>query len=261
MTLQKMREELRRKYERLRKEEERLKTMLKYYEPIESKPLHSEVKRKFLVRCKHCGEVMELKYAPSHARDVHGISLEGRKTEDDFIILGWKSSSNPKTERELTEEDRGKLRRLCQLQDQYLEKIPKTIRDTDYSTSLGVALECNMDVLREVACRIGYGMEPHAPYISEKIDCVINYLERARILEEKGNPTGEVDTGKAEHWIELLEEVIFAPGLDRTERARRSLNLFYETAEHLKLGEFTKFVRRWRELTASLAEPLTARQF
>ena len=77
--------------------------------------------------------------------------------------------------------------------------------------------------------------------------------------ESRSNPALEVvDKSKAEYWIELLEEVIFTPGLDRTERARRSLNLFYEAAENLGYTEFAKFVRRWRELTASIAEPLTS---
>lgn len=86
---------------------------------------------------------------------------------------------------DLTEEDRKKLRELCDLQDKFLEKIPKTIRDTDFSTALGVALECTMDVLREVACRIGHGGYAHAPYIMEKYECVEKYLERAGMLEEE----------------------------------------------------------------------------
>ena len=77
--------------------------------------------------------------------------------------------------------------------------------------------------------------------------------------ESRSNPALEVvDKSKAEYWIELLEEVIFTPGLDRTERARRSLNLFYEAAENLGYSEFAKFVRRWRELTAPLGESLTS---
>ena len=86
---------------------------------------------------------------------------------------------------DITEGDRNKLRMLCELQEKYLEKIPKTIRDTDFSTSVGVALQCNMDILREVACRLGHGFYPHAPYIMEKHECVKNYLERAGIIREK----------------------------------------------------------------------------
>jgi len=86
---------------------------------------------------------------------------------------------------ELTEEDKAKLRRLCELQDKHLEKIPKTIRDTDWSTLIGVALECNMDVLREVACRLGHGYVPDGAYIGEKMDCVEEYLKRANVIVEK----------------------------------------------------------------------------
>ena len=72
--------------------------------------------------------------------------------------------------------------------------------------------------------------------------------------ESRSNPEEVVDKSKAEYWIELQEEVIFTPGLERAERAGRSLNLFYEAAENLGYMEFSKFVRRWRELTASLGE-------
>jgi len=58
---------------------------------------------------------------------------------------------------------------------------------------------------------------------------------------------------KAEYWIELMEKVIFEPGLSRVERARRSLNLIYQSVEYLELPEFTKWVKRWRELTAPFA--------
>jgi len=82
-SLNEMRRELHEKFERLRREgeEERKRTG----------------EERFLVKCKHCGEIMQLGYAPSHIRDVHGMSIKGRKTEDDFIILGWKviRSSNP----------------------------------------------------------------------------------------------------------------------------------------------------------------------
>lgn len=83
---------------------------------------------------------------------------------------------------DITEGDKAKLRTLCELQDKHLERIPKTIRDTDFSTALGVALECNMDVLREVACRIGYGGYAHAPYIAEKMNCVEKWLKEDEIL-------------------------------------------------------------------------------
>ena len=86
---------------------------------------------------------------------------------------------------ELTDEDKARLRKLCELQDKYLEKIPKRIRDTDFSTLIGVALECNMDVLREVACRLGYETPPSGAYIGEKMECVEEYLKRAKILIEK----------------------------------------------------------------------------
>jgi len=72
----------------------------RYYEPLPSKPLMPEVKRNFLVQCKHCGEIMPLQYAPAHVRDVHDISLVGRTTEDDFIIIGWRvgeMSTEPQT--------------------------------------------------------------------------------------------------------------------------------------------------------------------
>lgn len=83
---------------------------------------------------------------------------------------------------DITEEDKAKLRTLCELQDKHLEKIPKTIRETDFSAALGVALECNMDVLREVACRIGYGGYAHSPYVAEKMNCVEKWLKEAEIL-------------------------------------------------------------------------------
>jgi len=83
---------------------------------------------------------------------------------------------------DITKEDRAKLKKLCELQEKHLEDIPKTIRDTDFSTQVGVALECNMDVLREVACRIGYDGYAHAPYIAEKMACVNKYLKNAGIL-------------------------------------------------------------------------------
>lgn len=83
---------------------------------------------------------------------------------------------------DITEGDKAKLRTLCELQDKHLERIPKTIRDTDFSAALGVALECNMDVLREVACRIGYGGYAHSPYIAEKMNCVEKWLKEAEIL-------------------------------------------------------------------------------
>lgn len=83
---------------------------------------------------------------------------------------------------DITEEDKAKLRKLCDLQNQYLEPIPKTIRDTDFSTAIGVALECNMDVLREVACRIGYGAYADGGYIKEKMACVEKWLKEAKIL-------------------------------------------------------------------------------
>lgn len=83
---------------------------------------------------------------------------------------------------DITEEDKAKLRKLCELQNKHLEKIPKTIRDTDFSTAIGVALECNMDILREVACRIGYGAYAHASYIAEKMTCVNKYLKEAGIM-------------------------------------------------------------------------------
>ena len=76
-----------------KREEARRRTMLRYYEPLPSKPLFPKMKRNFMVKCKHCGEVMPLQYAPSHVRDVHGISLAGRTTEDDFIIIGWREAS------------------------------------------------------------------------------------------------------------------------------------------------------------------------
>ncbi|MGQ9641831.1 MAG: hypothetical protein ACUVUF_06920 [Candidatus Bathycorpusculaceae bacterium] len=83
---------------------------------------------------------------------------------------------------DITEEDKSKLRRLCNLQDKYLERLPKLLRDTDFSTAIGVALECNMDVLREVACKIGRGHAPDAGYISEKMACVSKWLKEAKIL-------------------------------------------------------------------------------
>jgi len=58
---------------------------------------------------------------------------------------------------------------------------------------------------------------------------------------------------KADYWIKLMEEAAFAPGLSRVERMRRSLNLLYESGQYLELGEFTKWARRWRQLTAPFA--------
>jgi len=83
---------------------------------------------------------------------------------------------------DISEEDKAKLKKLCDLQEEFLEPIPKTIRDTDFSTAVGVALECNMDILREVACRIGYGGYAHSGYIGEKMACVEKWLKEAKIL-------------------------------------------------------------------------------
>jgi len=83
---------------------------------------------------------------------------------------------------DITDKDREKLKELCDLQEKHLEKIPKTIRDTEFSTAVGVALECNMDILREVACRIGYGGYSHASYIAEKLACVEKWLKEAGLL-------------------------------------------------------------------------------
>jgi hypothetical protein len=83
---------------------------------------------------------------------------------------------------DITEEDKAKLKKLCDLQEEFLEQIPKTIRDTDFSTAVGVALECNMDILREVACRIGYGGYAHRGYVGEKMACVEKWLKEAKII-------------------------------------------------------------------------------
>lgn len=82
---------------------------------------------------------------------------------------------------DIPEEEKAKLRAICALQAEHLEQIPKTIRSTDFSTAVGVALECNMDILREVACRIGHGSYADGAYIGEKYECVEKYLERAGI--------------------------------------------------------------------------------
>lgn len=86
---------------------------------------------------------------------------------------------------DITEEDKSKLRRLCNIQDKYMERLPKMIRDTDFSTAVGVALECNMDILREVACKIGRDQTPDPAYIGEKMACVEKWLKEAKILGEK----------------------------------------------------------------------------
>jgi hypothetical protein len=82
----------------------------------------------------------------------------------------------------ITESDKSKLRRLCNIQEKYMERLPKMIRDTDFSTAIGVALECNMDILREVACKLGRGQTPDAAYIGEKMACVEKWLKEAKIL-------------------------------------------------------------------------------
>lgn len=106
----------------------------------------------------------------------------------------------------LTDKDKAKLRELCELQDKYLEKIPKTIRDTDFSTSIGVALQCNMDILREVACRLGHGFYPHQPYIREKMECMEKYLKDAGILTEPVARTlSRTPVGPVRRWLEGRE--------------------------------------------------------
>jgi len=61
---------------------------------------------------------------------------------------------------------------------------------------------------------------------------------------------------KAEFWIERMEKIIFEPGLSRVEKMRSSLNLLFDSGRYLELDEFTKWVKRWRELTAPFAEEL-----
>lgn len=83
---------------------------------------------------------------------------------------------------DVSEHDALLLKELCRLQDEYLERIPKLLGDR----TLGLALEGNMDILREVSCRVFRDPEGNwccradAGYLSEK------YVAMTRDLSDLG---------------------------------------------------------------------------
>ena len=76
------------------------------------------------------------------------------------------------THDELTEHDRKLLKILCKRQDKYLERIPKLLDNRD----LGLLLEENMDILRELSC----SHIPDPAYIYEKTEKMLKDLKRLK---------------------------------------------------------------------------------
>lgn len=77
----------------------------------------------------------------------------------------------------LDDKDKRLLIELCENQDKYLEEIPKKLENR----VLGIALEANMDILRELACRLGHGHPADPAYITEKTCKMIRELKDINI--------------------------------------------------------------------------------
>ncbi|HDD44446.1 MAG TPA: hypothetical protein ENG63_06270 [Candidatus Desulfofervidus auxilii] len=79
------------------------------------------------------------------------------------------------THEELDEYDRKILKKICKLQDKYLEKLPKKMNNR----TLGMLLEENMDILRELSCR----KIPDPSYIREKTCKMLDDLHRLGFVD------------------------------------------------------------------------------
>jgi hypothetical protein len=87
---------------------------------------------------------------------------------------------------EVSDEDRKILKELCELQDIHLEKLPKKLEDR----VLGKMLEENMDILREVACRLARGSPPDPGYVYEKTCRMLKDLNELGFKVPKCEPDG-----------------------------------------------------------------------
>jgi len=79
------------------------------------------------------------------------------------------------THEDLDEHDRELLKKICKLQDEYLENLPKKL----HNRTLGMLLEENMDILRELSCR----KVPDPSYIREKTCKMLDDLHRLGFID------------------------------------------------------------------------------
>ena len=215
-SLDEMRRELRRRYERLCKEEERRKTMLKYYEPIKTQawpPLYEKIQEH---------QVGDSEGVKRYTLWIERLEKAGmRDPKDPFKIIPL---SSPRVKREI---QRLKIELAYAKGEIDLDEYHK-----------------RHEKWEKEAIKFEGGLD-NPPRIDTP--------DMRRELREK---IGILDKNKAEYWIELLKMAVFDPTLDRTEKTQAALNILYMSGEHLELEEFTKFVRRWRLLTAPLEEPI-----
>jgi len=85
-------------------------------------------------------------------------------------------------------EDRSLLKEICELQNKHLGALPKKIDDR----TVGMALEENMDVLREIACKTF----PDPGYITEKTCAMIRDLKSLGLLDMELPNECKLERGK-----------------------------------------------------------------
>jgi len=79
------------------------------------------------------------------------------------------------THEDLNEQDKKILKDMCKLQDKYLEKLPKKLDNR----TLGMLLEENMDILRELSC----SKVPDPSYIREKTCKMLDDLHKLGFVD------------------------------------------------------------------------------